>query len=158
MIRTCVGSRPRLALIKAWVFFVLESRDPAEGGPNPTHKGSFPVPGVWSVHAEVLDPARGFSPNMQGSVTLPWGSGPTVGILEDIVFPGHVATLESSTWWGRVLLTARLEIAMWAPCLFTVVWGTPVSGYRKWPPGPPQGRIRACRWGQNLCLASTWHD
>jgi hypothetical protein len=27
---------PRLVLIKAWVFFVPESRDPAEGGPYPT--------------------------------------------------------------------------------------------------------------------------
>jgi hypothetical protein len=27
---------PRLALIKAWVFFVPESRDPAESGPDPT--------------------------------------------------------------------------------------------------------------------------
>jgi hypothetical protein len=26
----------------------------------------------------------------------------------------------------------------------------PVSRYRQWPPGPPQGRVRACRWGQNL--------
>jgi hypothetical protein len=27
---------PRLALIKAWVFFVPESRDPAVSGPDPT--------------------------------------------------------------------------------------------------------------------------
>jgi hypothetical protein len=27
---------PRLTLIKAWVFFVPESWDPDEGGPNPT--------------------------------------------------------------------------------------------------------------------------
>jgi hypothetical protein len=27
---------PRLALIKAWVFFVLESRDPAVSGSDPT--------------------------------------------------------------------------------------------------------------------------
>jgi hypothetical protein len=27
---------PRLALIKAYVFFVLESWDPTEGGPDPT--------------------------------------------------------------------------------------------------------------------------
>jgi hypothetical protein len=27
---------PHLALIKAWVFFVPESWDPAEGGPDPT--------------------------------------------------------------------------------------------------------------------------
>jgi hypothetical protein len=28
--------------------------------------------------------------------------------------------------------------------------GTLVLGYRQWPPGPPQGRMRACRWGQSL--------
>jgi hypothetical protein len=33
------------------------------------------------------------------------------------------------TCWGRVLFTARLEIAAWAPCLHTVVRGTPDSGY-----------------------------
>jgi hypothetical protein len=87
---------------------------------------------------------------MQGSDTFPWGSGPTVDTLEDIVFFGHVAALELSTWWGRVLFSMRLEIAAWAPCLHTVVRGTLVSGYRQWPSGPPQGRIRACRWGQSL--------
>jgi hypothetical protein len=34
--------------------------------------------------------------------------------------------------------------------LYTVVEGTPDPGYRQWPPGPPQGRMRACRWGQSL--------
>jgi hypothetical protein len=47
-----------------------------------------------------------------------------------IVFSGHVETREPSTWWGWVLFTTRLEIAAWAPCLHTVVRGTPVSGYR----------------------------
>jgi hypothetical protein len=28
--------------------------------------------------------------------------------------------------------------------------GTPNPGYRQWPPGPPQGRMPACRWGQSL--------
>jgi hypothetical protein len=89
---------PCLALIKAWVFFVLESRDLAEGGPNPTQRGPGPVPGVRSVPAEVLDPARRSGPDMQGSGTFPWGSGPTVDTLEDVAFPGHVATPEPSTW------------------------------------------------------------
>jgi hypothetical protein len=59
-----------------------------------------------TLHREVRDPSQGSGLYPRRSVTLPWGSGPTVGILEDIVFPGHVATPESSTWWGRVLLTA----------------------------------------------------
>jgi hypothetical protein len=70
---------------------------------------------------------------MQGSDTFPWGSGPTVDTLEDIVFSGHVAALEPSTWWGRSLFTTRLEIAAWVSCLHTVVRGTPVSGYRQCP-------------------------
>jgi hypothetical protein len=73
---------------------------------------------------------------MQGSDTFPWGSGPTVDTLEDIVFSGHVAALESSTWWGRMLFTTRLEIAARVPRLHNVVKGTPVSGYRQMPLPP----------------------
>jgi hypothetical protein len=87
---------------------------------------------------------------MQGSGTFPWGSGPTVDTLEDIVFFGHVAALEPSMWWGWALFTMRLGIATRVPRLRIVVRGTPVPGYRQWLPGPPQGRIRACRWGQSL--------
>jgi hypothetical protein len=42
---------------------------------------------------------------VQGSGTFPWGSGPTVAILEYIVLPGYVEALESSTWWGHMLFT-----------------------------------------------------
>jgi hypothetical protein len=115
---------PLLALIKAWVFFVLGSQDPAMSGPNPTQRGSDPSRGSG------LHPWR-FGLHIQGSGTFPWGSGPTVDTLEDIVFSGHTAALEPSTWWGRVLFTTRLEIATRAPRLHTVVRGTPVSGYRQ---------------------------
>jgi hypothetical protein len=72
---------PHLALTKAWVFFVSESRDPAEGGLDPTQRGLGPILGVRSVPTEVLDPARRSGPDMQGSGTfqrylggycLPW--------------------------------------------------------------------------------------
>jgi hypothetical protein len=139
---------PHLALVKAWVFFVLESRDlavsgpdPAQGGSGHTRGGSGPYPEVWSVRTEVQH--------------FPMGSGPTIDILEYIVLSGHVAALELSTCWGRVLFTTRLEIAARAPRLHTVVRGTPVSGYRQWPLGPPQGRKRACKWGQSLI--GDWH-
>jgi hypothetical protein len=33
-------------------------------------------------------------------------------------------------------------------CLLTIVRGTPIPGYRHWPLGPPQGRLRPCRWGK----------
>jgi hypothetical protein len=36
---------PRLALIKAWVFFVPESQNPAVSGPDPTQKGLDPIRG-----------------------------------------------------------------------------------------------------------------
>jgi hypothetical protein len=61
---------PRLALIKAWVFFVPESWDPTEGGPDPTQRGPGPVPGVRPVPMEVQDPARRSGPDMQGSGTF----------------------------------------------------------------------------------------
>jgi hypothetical protein len=51
-------------------------------------------------------------------------------MLEYIVLSGHVAALDLSTWWGRLLFTMRLEIAARALCLHTVVRGTPDLGYR----------------------------
>jgi hypothetical protein len=61
------------------------------------------------------------------------GSGLTVDTLEYIIFSGHVAAPEPSTWWGQVLFTTRPEIAARAPRLGTVVRDTPVSGYRQAP-------------------------
>jgi hypothetical protein len=112
--------------------------------------GPGPVPGVWFVPVEVLNLARRFELCIQGSGTFLWGPGPTVVTLEYIVSSGHAVAPELPMWRGRVLFTARLEIATRAPCLHTVVRGTLDLGYRQWPPGPPQGRIRACRWGQSL--------
>jgi hypothetical protein len=91
--------------------------DPTPRGPGRTRGG----PG----------PHRRSGLYVQGFGTSPWGSGPTVDILEYIVFSGHVAAPEPSTWWGRVLFTTRLEIAAWTPRLYAVVRGTPVSGYRQ---------------------------
>jgi hypothetical protein len=122
---------PRLALIKAWVFFVPESRDPAVSGPDPTQRGPEPILGVRFAPVEVLDLTRGSGLYIRGSGTFPWGSGPTVDTLEYIIFFGHMAVPEPSTWWGRAMSTMRLEIAAWVSRLHTVVRGTPVSGYRQ---------------------------
>jgi hypothetical protein len=84
---------------------------------------------------EVLNLARRSSLCIQGSGTFPWGSRPTIVTLEYIVSSGHMAAPEPPTWRGRVLFTARLEIAAWTLCLHTVVRGTPDPGYRQWPPG-----------------------
>jgi hypothetical protein len=126
---------PRLALIKSWVFFVPESRDPAVSGSDPTQRGLGPVAGVRFAPAGVLDLTRRFGLHIQGSDTFPWGSGLTVDTLEYIVFSSHVAAPEPSMWCGRVMFTTRLEIAAWAPRLHVVVRGTPVSGYRHSPSG-----------------------
>jgi hypothetical protein len=125
---------PCLALTKASELFVPQSRDPAVSGPDPTQRGPRPVPRVQFVPVEALDLARRSGPYMQGSDTFPWRCGSTVYTLEDFVFSGHVVTREPSTWWGRVLLATRLEIAAWTLRLHTVVvGGTPVSGYRHIP-------------------------
>jgi hypothetical protein len=100
---------PRLALIKAWVFPVLESRDPAVSGPDPTQRGPEPILGVRFALAEVLDLTRRFGLYIQGSGTIPWGSGLTIDTLEYTIFSGHVAVPEPSTWWGRVLLLAQIS-------------------------------------------------
>jgi hypothetical protein len=109
-----------------------------------------PSKGPWHAYLGVPERIRGSGLCVQGSGASSWRFGPTDCILGYIIFSGHVASLEPSTWWGRVLFTARLEIVARAPCLHTVVRGTPDSGYRQWPLGPPQGRIRACRRGQSL--------
>jgi hypothetical protein len=98
---------PCLALIKAWVFSVPESRDPDVSGPDPTQRGPGPILGVRFAPVEVLDLTRRPGLYIQGSDTFPWGSELTVDTLEYIIFSGHVAVLEPSTWWGRVLLLAQ---------------------------------------------------
>jgi hypothetical protein len=89
---------PYLPLIKVRVLLLLESWDLVVSDLGPTQGGPGLVLGVQSVLAEVLDPARRFGLCIQGSGTFPWGSGPTVDTMEYVVFPGHVATLEPSTW------------------------------------------------------------
>jgi hypothetical protein len=79
---------------------------------------------------EVLNLARRSGLCIQGSGTFPWGSGPTVATLEYVVSSVHLAAPEPPMWRGQVLFTARLEIAARAPCLHTVLRGTPDSGYR----------------------------
>jgi hypothetical protein len=89
---------PRLVLIKAWVLSVAESRDPAASGPDPTQRGPEPVLGVRFAPVEVLDLTWRSSLYVQGSSTFPWGSGLAADTLEYIIFSGHVAAPEPSTW------------------------------------------------------------
>jgi hypothetical protein len=121
---------PRLALIKVQVLLLLESRDLVVSDLGPTQGGPGPVPGVQSVLAEVLDPARRFGLCIQGSDTFPWGSRPTVDTMEYIVSSDHVAASILPTWRDQALFTTWLKAAAWTPRLHTVVRGTPDSGYR----------------------------
>jgi hypothetical protein len=95
---------PRLALIKAWVFFVPESRDPAVSGLDPTERGPEPILGVRFAPVEVLDLTRRSVLYIQGSDTFPWGSAPTVDTLEYIIFSSHVAVPDPPMWRGQALL------------------------------------------------------
>jgi hypothetical protein len=67
---------PRLALIKAWVFFVSEPQDSAVSGPNPTQRGPETVLGVRLAPVEVLDLTRRSGLHIQGSGSFPWGPDP----------------------------------------------------------------------------------
>jgi hypothetical protein len=100
------------------------------GGPDLTRRDPDPIQGTRHAYLGVPDRIRGSRLCVQGYGASSWRSGPTDCILGHIIFSGHVATLELATWWGRVLFTARLEIVARAPCLHTVVRGTPDSGYR----------------------------
>jgi hypothetical protein len=70
------ASDPCLALIKAWVFSVPESRDPAMSGPDPRQRGPNPILGVRFAPVEVLDLTRRPGLYIQGSDTSTWGSRP----------------------------------------------------------------------------------
>jgi hypothetical protein len=89
---------PRLALNKVRVLLLLESRDLVVSGLGPTQGGPGPVLGVRSV----LHGGPGLCPEVQavypGVWHFPVGFGPTVDAMEYIVFLGHVAALELSTW------------------------------------------------------------
>jgi hypothetical protein len=67
---------PRLALIKAGVFSVLESRDSTVSGLDPTQRGPDPILGVRFVPMEVLDLTQRPGLYIQGSGTSAWGSRP----------------------------------------------------------------------------------
>jgi hypothetical protein len=84
---------PRLALIKAWVFFVPESRDPAVSGPDPTQRGPKPILGVRFAPVEVLDLTRRSGLYIQGSDTFPWGPDP-------LLIPWSISS-SLATWQPR---------------------------------------------------------
>jgi hypothetical protein len=110
---------------------------PLSGGPG-THSGD-PTCLLWSSGL-VLTGVRCSS----AEVRTRWC------FLGCIILPRHVVPLGLSTWWGQVPLSVRPGGVVRVQRLHTLEEGTPNSGYRQWPPGPPQGRMRAYRWGQIL--------
>jgi hypothetical protein len=72
---------PCLALIKAWVFSVLESRDPTVSGPDPTQRGPDPILGVRFAPLEVLDLTRKPGLYIQGFGTFLWRNCPNYSNL-----------------------------------------------------------------------------
>jgi hypothetical protein len=74
---------------------------------NPLWAAQTPYGGVWLAHMEVLDQSWRSGLYIQGSGTLPWGSGLTVDTLEYITFSGHVAAPDPPMWWGQALLRTQ---------------------------------------------------
>ena len=66
------------------------------------------------------------------------------------VFPRHVAPFGLPIRWGQARSSMWLRDVALVLSLHVVGEGTPDFGYRQWPPVPPQGRLRACRWDQSL--------
>jgi hypothetical protein len=118
------------------VFLAPESWDPAVISPDPTRKGPGPISevhpssaGSGAFHAVGPDPLR-----VSGARLFPSPRGDPRAADEAR---------------QRTVLHATRDFSA-GPASSPCNKGTHVSRYRQWPPGPPQGRVRACRWGQNL--------
>jgi hypothetical protein len=97
---------PRLGLVQGPSMSCPGTLGPHCGwlGPHPGGGGSDPILVVWLAHVEVLNQPWRSGLYIQGSGTLPWGSGLTVDALEYITFSGHMAAPDPLMWWGQVLL------------------------------------------------------
>jgi hypothetical protein len=71
-------------------------------------------------------------------------------ILGCVVFSCHVAPFGLPMRWGQAPSSVWPGDVAWVRRLHAVEEGTPDLGYRQWPPGPPQERIRPYWWGQSL--------
>jgi hypothetical protein len=71
-------------------------------------------------------------------------------LLRRGAFSCHMAPFGPPIRWGQAQSSAWLGDVAWVRCFHDVGEGTPDLGYRQWPPIPPQGRMRACRWDQSL--------
>jgi hypothetical protein len=115
MVRTRVGSGPPPDLDQGLGILCARTLGPCCERPGPCPGGPGARPTGSGTLVVILDLTRGSSPCIQGSDTFPWGPRPTVDIQWYIVFFGHAAALELSTWWGQVPFATRLKIAAWTP-------------------------------------------
>jgi hypothetical protein len=102
---------------------------------------------------EVLDLTRRSGPYVQGSGTSHGGPDPL--LMPWSISSSLVTWRPGSRPCGGVgaIYHATRDSRM-STVLSHYSNGYPCFGVLTWPPGPPQGRIRACRWGQSL--TSDW--
>jgi hypothetical protein len=89
-----------------------------------------PIRGTRHAFLGVLDCNRGSGLCVQGSGVPLWRSGPIDASLGCIIFPCHVVPLDLPMWWGRVLFFVWPGDIVRVQRLYTIVEGTPDSGYR----------------------------
>jgi hypothetical protein len=151
---TCRLRTPAWVLIKARVCSP-ETLGPHCGWPGPHTGGPDPILGVRFANVEVLGQTWRPRPYIQGSVTgptlshggpdsllMPWSISLSLdmwrpwthpcGGVRRYCWPSVVARGWGESWPGPTYksFTTRLKIAAWVLCLYTVVIGTLVSGYR----------------------------
>jgi hypothetical protein len=110
--------------------------------------GPLLIPGFSSF----WDPARvqtsrGFWTYMYRGLVSLCGS---PDLLRCVVSLCHVVPFGLPMRWGQAPFLAWLGDVAWVRHLHAVEEGTLDLGCRQWPPVPPQGRMRACRWDQSL--------
>ena len=110
---------PRLALIKAWVFSVPESRDPAVSGPDPTQRGPERILVVRFAPVEVLDLTRRPGLYTQLSGTFSWGP--------DSLLISWSISSSLAMWRPRNRPRGGVRCCRW-PRVVARAWGEPWSG------------------------------
>jgi hypothetical protein len=126
--------------IHAGVFQVLE---PCQG-PVPTLRDLGLTRGTRHALLRAPDPL------VQGSGVLPWRSGPIEAPWGVLSFLATRCSQPCPCGGVGCYFPCDPRVSHGCSVFILQKGGTPVSRYRQWPLGPPQGRVRACRWGQNL--------
>jgi hypothetical protein len=185
-VRTRLGLDTRRYWTPAWVLFkarvcsVLGPWDSIAGGPDPirgggsgshsrgpacTRGGPGPTMGVRTVCPGVRR-----SPVGSGSLLTPWNISPSLDTWRLRTRPcggvrcrcgPRIAAQDWCDSWSSPThntFTTRLSDSRVGTASLYSSKAYPSFTVPTVAPGPPQGRIQACRWGQSLDFASTWHD